>query len=1284
MLPDTGIATRRDAIRAAVVVTVAAAALASTLSTLSVFWVPRAGLGIAVSGTSITGVAPNSAAEKGGIKSGDRLDPTYSFSDRLRIRWYDDFAPGAHVALRTVRDGRIRVVQIVTAQEAQPLSPLTEILMALRLLTYVVFIVVGASLVLLKPARFSWGFFLCCLGLATLPGLIGRATSIVDASLGFALYGIWLVVADLANIGFLAFSLRFPNDEAIGWRRVAWRSLPLWFVAFAGIDAWYMASWYSGAVLPHWIQTASWATGIAAWAVSTFSLAFTYRDADQRNRKRLLWAIVGASVGYLSWYVDGLLHAAGFDVAGEIVGFGALALPVSVGYAVLKQRVVDVRFAINRALILSIVGSCVVGLLALTYWATTALLQQSHLTIFIQVAIALLVGVALHRLYVFIKRAGKGLMIGDIQRVRRIIARTAHALAATESYDALEALLAREPASALDLEFAAIYRRGQDGSFERTFGSGDLTAVPRELKSDDPLILLATADMHPLQSRAVRDYGASLALPIHDGAPLRALVLFGPHRNGFDIDSDEIQATTVLIRPAEEAYRHLDRLAQQVRILALAVRDWDREQIMHYLVEQILASLPPDERKVLLACAALPDASEAELALVVQLDDAGERAAVLARKSPFVERNDAGRYFVQPALRDPLRARLPERGNASIVACAADAVARQDHERGAELYFAAGCRADALSALERFHRSHVERSTYVLPPGQRQAIESEPVEVLFGYPALLTLRLQQRIPLGEDAELRDCALHLMHTLDAGTIRTTLAAWLVYALSESGDRAAAAHVLSTEIESDVNGRELDHADMVKIAIGLVLAKQGRLENAASMLDQARPLGMLMRATFVEPARGNVVESRVLFRAGFEREAIPWSPVCVAALADYLICEWLADSDERCADIASILAEAESGNDSPAFGHLICNARGGSEEPPENAHPRHAAYSYLMRAANATQHDNAIRFAKRALEHAVAAGEPLIEARVLCSLGELEPPTRMDHLARAFDRVADFDSAPLKAALTACLVDDEDCGMFDPLIARMRSTRVGQPEVLSISLVTGAVRRGRNPIALAEGELALLLALAREHAPQSVPELIDVLWPDHDEQSAARSLQSRIHRLRARLGDPSAVENLAQGYRLRPGVLVDLWQAEHFVRHLKAVSDISSFQVARFDAIRQTFGRKRPMPIAMWEWLGPIEVRVEAVARAARLRLAGHWLQAGDYESALACARELIAADDLDEAGWELSIRAHLGAGAVSEGQRDFRVYRELLARELAAEPSPSLAALVGTERNGHAS
>src|SRR5476651_203813 len=78
------VTTHKDAVRSAAVVIVAMAALVSTLSTLSVFWTPRAGLGVAVSGTTITGVAPGSMAARAGIRPGDRLDPAYGFAERAR------------------------------------------------------------------------------------------------------------------------------------------------------------------------------------------------------------------------------------------------------------------------------------------------------------------------------------------------------------------------------------------------------------------------------------------------------------------------------------------------------------------------------------------------------------------------------------------------------------------------------------------------------------------------------------------------------------------------------------------------------------------------------------------------------------------------------------------------------------------------------------------------------------------------------------------------------------------------------------------------------------------------------------------------------------------------------------------------------------------------------------------------------------------------------------------------------------------------------------------------
>jgi len=1275
MLRDTASASRRDTLRAVIVVTVAAAALAATLSTLSVFWMTRADIGIGLSGTTIMGVAPHSMAKRAGIKAGDRLDPAYGFTERARLIWYDDFAPGEQVTLRTVRDGQLRTTTITAVAHAQPLSALTATLMALRLLTYVIFIVVGASLVLLKPTRFSWGFFLCCLGLATIPGLVGRAASSLDATFGLVTYGVWLIIADLANVGFLAFALRFPTDDARGWREVVWRTLPLWFLVFVGIDAWAVVAWYSGTHVPEWIVTASWAIGIAAWAVSTLSLSLTYREADGRNRKRLLWAIVGASIGYLAWYVDGVLHAVGLSIAGEIVGFGTLALPISVGYAVLKHRVIDVRFAINRALVVSFVGTCVVGVLALTYWATTELIRESHLAFFAQAALAVLVGVSLHRLYVAIKHASTRVMAGDLRRSQELITRAAGAVSAAESYEALESLLAREVADAFELEFAHVFRRGQDGSFERTTGCGEAAGVPATLDSNDPLVLLATADRNPLRSRAVRECGAALALPVYEGGALRALALFGPHRNGFDIDPDEIRAIAVMAQPAGEAYRQLDRSTQQVRALALAVRDWDRGQFVAYLADQILASLPPDERKVLLAIASLPDPSDREIALAAEMAGVSGRAVALARSSPFIDPTGDGKYSMQPALRQALRDRIPDRGRSAIVACAADAAARRDHACAAELYMAADCRAQALGALEELHRQQIGELTIIPAFEHLQIIESASADELAAHPVLLALLMQQRSPLGDDPGLHAQAVQALERVHNGPVRSALAGWLAYALSESGDGDGAARAIAAELMPDHDDSGERHVPIGRIANGIVLAKQGRLEQAAIVLDSVRPLGSLLRAIHVERARGNRVEARTLVRAAVERMPKPWPPIFIAGLTDHLIGEWVAGTREDCADAASMLATAGNEPSALAFDHLVKNAIGGSEEPPERAHPRHAAYSLLMRAANAADQESAVRLAHRALERAVASGEPLTEIETVVCLAELESESRNERLSRAADLVEGFESAALHAGLAAVIGDDDDRGMLEPLVARMSVARIGRSERLSIRLASGLVRRGSTPVTLAEGELALLIALANTPGPQSAPALVDLLWPDHDEQSAIRSLQSCVYRLRTRLNDPTAVESAAQGYRLRPDVFVDLLDAEQYLAELNGSRVLDHYAIVRLDSLRRAFGGARPMPMALWEWFGAVEQRIVAVARGVRLRLAQHWLRAGRYERVLECAREMIAVDDLDEAGWEMSIRAHLAVGSVGEGQRDYRVYRELLARELAVEPPPSLTALL---------
>jgi DNA-binding SARP family transcriptional activator len=96
---------------------------------------------------------------------------------------------------------------------------------------------------------------------------------------------------------------------------------------------------------------------------------------------------------------------------------------------------------------------------------------------------------------------------------------------------------------------------------------------------------------------------------------------------------------------------------------------------------------------------------------------------------------------------------------------------------------------------------------------------------------------------------------------------------------------------------------------------------------------------------------------------------------------------------------------------------------------------------------------------------------------------------------------------------------------------------------------------------------------------------------------------------------------------------------------------------------------------WEWLEPLALRVEDLARSVGERLARDAIRDGRYDEALEVARTLIERDPCDETARELAIRAFVGAGDRTAASRELRAYREVLMRELDAEPSDDLAALI---------
>ncbi len=1208
--------TGRDVVRFVAVAAISLFALASTLAALGVLGYPRASFGFGLDGRVVSVVGPGTPAADAGIEPGDELAASTPLATRLRLLWYDVYRPGAVERITFERAGLPRSVTLTAVQHPPPFNATDELLIVLRMLTYVVFITVGAALVLLRPARFTWAFFGCCVGLATFPAFIGWSLTWLDPLLGLAATVVWTCAADLANVGFLAFALRFPSDRATGWRRPAWRSLQFWLLAFLAIDAWTIVAWYTGANLPTAIVWSPDALGFAAWALGTTALFATYRAEGPRNRKRLQWAIAGSSLGYLAWYVgDLLVNHSHFPIAGRIVGFGTLALPLSIGYAVLRHRVVDVRFVVNRALAYSLLGSLLFALFVLTSWLTAVLLLQSHAQLLVQVSLALLIGVWLSRAH---RRVERALEVALFRRLRHAEAELAQATAAmrsTGSREALDRLLAEIPASALGLDFAHVYRRNTRGDFTLAARIGEAPSVPTTLGRSDPLVAMVLANRQPGRC------AGAVALLV-GGTASHAIVLYGPHENGLDLDPDEVALLGKFVESAEPAYGSLEARSTTARKLVALIRRPETlvdEGFARELGALVLDGLSPEDRALLEACAAIPAATADEVALVVGGPAVRERLNELAATTPLVERSEQGRYAVHRLIATLLGERNATVARAQLVQCAAGHVASGAFLRASELYAAAGERGEALAAAARASRNG--SGSAQLPATVDALLRSATIEERSRFPRLLILQARATLPVEDDAVLRKAVIEVLeHAPDVDvSTRAELRSWLAYAFAESGD--AFEPLLERIRES---GAEPD--------LALLRAHEG-----------------------------------------------PWN---LSALAEQTFRSWLGDDRQRCVAAAQELLESASRAGTHSLDHVAHNALGADTDPPRSSYPRFAAYSWVMQAARAADRREAPEKAWSAYRAAIKGRAPFVAVLACVVLSELEPGQRDDHLSRAASLKFELPDLKLDELLATYCAGVEPPELFEPLVRRVRASGAYAPP-LGIEIASASVRRGSHALAVPEREVALLLALAASAQPLASATLIDRLWPDLDEVAGARALQTCVYRVRQRLAETNAIESVAQGYRLGSEVYVDLQNAERFVATQPPGAAADVFVRLRLEAVARHFGRSRPAVSLGWEWYDSLERRNAAVARAARLRLAEHHLECGEPPGALAFARAMIDADELDERGRELAIRAFVASGDVAEAWREMRLYREALARECAAEPPAALMALLPTLEDGRA-
>ena len=310
-------------------------------------------------------------------------------------------------------------------------------------------------------------------------------------------------------------------------------------------------------------------TSIVYWRLDSVRISRRSRlsrtptaDRTARSGPDCKWALLGMSaalVGYvlaivfvaLPFYLSSALSGSGLTPAnwGFALCVGVL-FPVALGYAVLRQRVVDVQFAVSRTLVYGVVSTLALAFMAAVHWLLGRLIEQTHLTLGIEGVAAIGLGLVLHK-----ATHGINLLVDRVlfskhhqaeQRLRQVTAALPYA---TTERSIAEALVI-EPVRNLSLSSAALfYRAVNEGPLRRVLAHGWTEDHLKNLDADALLVRHLQDEHEPLKlddshwlpdGMPGRRDAAGAGDPDRQSAELTAVVLYGAHTNATLPDPDEV------------------------------------------------------------------------------------------------------------------------------------------------------------------------------------------------------------------------------------------------------------------------------------------------------------------------------------------------------------------------------------------------------------------------------------------------------------------------------------------------------------------------------------------------------------------------------------------------------------------------------------------------------------------------------------------------------------------------------------------------------------------------
>lgn len=201
------------------------------------------------------------------------------------------------------------------------------------------------------------------------------------------------------------------------------------------------------------------------------------------------------------------------------------------------------------------------------------------------------------------------------------------------------------------------------------------------------------------------------------------------------------------------------------------------------------------------------------------------------------------------------------------------------------------------------------------------------------------------------------------------------------------------------------------------------------------------------------------------------------------------------------------------------------------------------------------------------------------------------------------------------------------------------------------------------------LELLKVLIAQGGEVKAERIGEILWPDADGDSAHRSFESTLYRLRKLLGD--------KALRLQDGILtldrqhcrVDAWDFQRLLKQGRS-SRLTSSEKAQClaRAVHLYHGHFLPHDTQQTWSLSPRE-RLRGDYIGVVTALGSQHEEVGEWEAAISCFRKGVEAEELAEEFYQHLIRCHLELGQRAQAESVYRRCRAALSHGLGLAPSP---------------